>query len=308
MKLYLFLLSIIIFASLTNCSKDNSPTLPPNVESKKDSIIIRIKLNEIQKDSLNTSVNTAINISLLDSNYTIITTDSGLAQLKIEVDSISKYPYIINIEINKTNYKFIDTTLYFNLSLKNKIFSTDLTLHLKTYVIYYPLHIGDYWEYGEFTSNYDGVLNSSKYYSYFVEKDTSINNIVYKKVICKHIPENIIIKISYERVDTLNGKAFLLVDNKELLIDDFDATLNQWNNLSIIGLKNISSSKIAYVKLKNLDVTINGKTKLYFTTEKNMNDEYELTEKWGFMYYSSQGLGHDFGWVCLFAKICKCKW
>ena len=85
MKIFILVIPIIIVISLTNCSKNNSPTIPTNPE-KKDSLIFSIYLNEINNDSKSASIGTEISITFLDSNYTIFTSDSGIANLIVIVD------------------------------------------------------------------------------------------------------------------------------------------------------------------------------------------------------------------------------
>jgi hypothetical protein len=78
---------------------------------------------------------------------------------------------------------------------------------------YYPLHIGNYWEY----SNNQSVL---------VEKDTLLlNGHLYKKLITKHILSGNVIGISYERIDSLTAQVYKYSSfcNQEILIDSLAA-------------------------------------------------------------------------------------
>lgn len=130
MKIFILVIPIIIVISLTNCSKNNSPTIPTNPE-KKDSLIFSIYLNEINNDSKSASIGTEISITFLDSNYTIFTSDSGIANLIVIVDSIPSEEFIANIKVDKQNYKSIDTSIVVSFSSNSKLFKYNLNLYYK---------------------------------------------------------------------------------------------------------------------------------------------------------------------------------
>ncbi len=86
-------------------------------------------------------------------------------------------------------------------------------------VDYYPLHIGNYWEYIE-------QWNGSPDISVFVEKDTLLSNgNLYKKIVTKFLYSGNIRNITYERIDSLTAQVYRYSEycGHEILIDSLAA-------------------------------------------------------------------------------------
>ena len=93
-------------------------------------------------------------------------------------------------------------------------------VNFSEYLDYYPLDIGNYWEY------WSGDV---PVYSLEVISDTTINNRDYYKLYFKYLPSENISEIRYERVDCYNALVYRYfpIQEKEMIIDSLPAKVGQ---------------------------------------------------------------------------------
>ncbi|WKZ69487.1 MAG: T9SS type A sorting domain-containing protein [Melioribacteraceae bacterium] len=139
---------------------------------------------------------------------------------------------------------------------------------------YYPLHIGDYWEY-ETISNEPGLADSSWKFYKLVIGDTLVNTKKY--FIIEQAELNSADKqFSYYRVDSVNANVYRLLGSREELVDSLFAQLND-TLLYCYYVKSFEEKEIFNERRSSRFVD-------QFCTSNTAYDGYELTKGLGLTY------------------------
>ena len=125
-----------------------------------------------------------------------------------------------------------------------------------TILAFYPLHIGNYWEYKQTLTDLPGPVITISYFSKEVTGDTlMLNGRRYKTILCKSIPDTITYYVDYERIDSLSGNVYRYsqgMTNDERLIDSLNSLVGDTCRASrylpelIIGFPGITVCEEVY--------------------------------------------------------------
>lgn len=199
----LFIASSLLLILLTSCLKDleSNPVLTVNKGTIKVSVYDVSTNDPINKAKITTRPHT----------IAAYTPEDG----KFIISDIKFGDYVI--EVHKPGFDK-DTTL---VTIKNKdTVNTVFTLQsFRIYLDYYPLEIGNYWEYWS---------DTKPYFSAEVISDTTIAGKKYAIIKEKYFfSQNIYYR--YERVDKLNALVYRYFPwaQKEMIIDSLPAKANQ---------------------------------------------------------------------------------
>ncbi len=108
-----------------------------------------------------------------------------------------------------------------------------------TYLSYYPLNTGDYRQYQRISTNWEvSPIPEYSYFSTEIIGDSILpNQIQYKTIIHRSIPDTSIVSFSFERIDTSTGNVYgyYAYENKEFLIDSLQMEPGDSSNSSRSG-------------------------------------------------------------------------
>lgn len=161
---------------------------------------------------------------------------------------------------------------------------------LKEVLKYYPLEIGNYWEYDSFLGDVPEKVSVKPGYWLKVEGDTLMpNGITYKKIkYCTYSPSYIYWR--YERIDTSTSSVYRLYDGKEYKIDSLFAKPGNEIFCARFGITNSFRSPWLTVCLSEQEENLfNEKllVKTFRDQTSSMNYKYKLAKGIGYVYTES---------------------
>jgi hypothetical protein len=154
---------------------------------------------------------------------------------------------------------------------------------------FYPLHNGNYWAYHYMIRDGWSVFNES-YYSLEVIGDTTLNNnIKYKIILERYIPDTVKPILYYERIDSTNGNVYRYSDkynfkNNEYLIDSLNIQVGDTSRASRIYAGALQHMNIAS---KCMDMS----TEKIFNKELLVKDIVCISYVPGFNYRLAENIG-----------------
>ena len=121
-----------------------------------------------------------------------------------------------------------------------------------TILAFYPLQIGNYWEYKQTLTDFPGPVIYISYFSVEVSGDTLMSNgLHYGILLFRSIPDTMFHTIYYERMDSLYGNVYRYnprISNDEWLIDSLNSMIGDTSKASryFFGDSVITVCKVVY--------------------------------------------------------------